>query len=55
MLEIKRKQLGILTNLVHVNTVAITVTCSQQINKNFWNDTMNSFNKKMLLIFQNKI
>ena len=41
--------------LVHVKTGAIIVTCSQQINKNFLNYTINSFDKKMLLLFQNKI
>ena len=55
MLEIKREQLWILTNLVHLKTGAIIVTCSQQINKNFLNHRINSFDKKMLLLFQNKI
>ena len=56
MLEIKREQLWILTtSLVNVKTGAIIVTCSYQINMNFFNYRMNSFDKKMLLLFLNKV
>ena len=55
MLEIKREQLRIRTILVNGKTDAIAVTCSQQINKNFLNYAMNSFDKEMVLLFQNKI
>ena len=48
MLGIRWKQLWIVTNkLVHVKAGAIIVTCSKEINKNFVDYAMNSFDKKM--------
>ena len=56
MLEIKREQLWILTtNLVHVKTGTIIVTCNEKINRNLLNYAVNKLDKKMLLLFQNKV
>ena len=56
MLEIKREQLWILTtNLVHVKAGTIIVTYSEKINKNLLNYAVNKLDKKMLLLFQNKV